>query len=182
MFVSPYPLPVLYTYAHTNKDQEQEGKRDWLANEDVTDLIDKTTLEIKQDPDKTTYKNLEDIAEDLPDHAPRFILLSYPLTLVSPNFSFSLSSYPFYTFLSYQTEQNKTKQIKLTQPQNKQSSGRLSVPYVLIYYMPVTCNAELRMLYASAKELMRNTAEVGKVLEIDSVDDLEEIPEKLGAT
>ena len=48
--------------------------------------------------------------------------------------------------------------------------------------MPVTCNAELRMLYASAKELMRNTAEVGKVLEIDSVDDLEEIPEKLGAT
>jgi len=38
------------------------------------------------------------------------------------------------------------------------------------------------MLYASAKELMRNTAEVGKVLEIDSVDDLEEIPEKLGAT
>jgi len=52
----------------------------------------------------------------------------------------------------------------------------------LIYYMPVTCNAELRMLYASAKELMRNTAEVGKVLEIDSVDDLEEIPEKLGAT
>lgn len=48
--------------------------------------------------------------------------------------------------------------------------------------MPVTCNAELRMLYASAKELMRNTAEVGKVFEIDSVDDLEEIPEKLGAT
>ena len=48
--------------------------------------------------------------------------------------------------------------------------------------MPVTCNAELRMLYASAKELMRNTAEVGKVLEIDSVEDLEEIPAKLGAT
>ena len=56
------------------------------------------------------------------------------------------------------------------------------MPYVLIYYMPVTCNAEMRMLYAGAKELMRNTAEVGKVLEIDSADDLEEIPEKLGAT
>jgi hypothetical protein len=56
------------------------------------------------------------------------------------------------------------------------------VPYVLLYYLPVTCNAELRMLYAGAKELMRNTAEVGKVLEIDSVDDLEEIPSKLGAT
>lgn len=45
----------------------------------------------------------------------------------------------------------------------------------------MTCNAELRMLYASAKELMRNTAEVGKVLEIDSAEDLEELPSKLGA-
>jgi hypothetical protein len=62
-----------------------------------------------------------------------------------------------------------------------QPSGRISVPYVLLYYLPVTCNAELRMLYAGAKELMRNTAEVGKILEIESADDLEEIPEKLGA-
>jgi hypothetical protein len=52
---------------------------------------------------------------------------------------------------------------------------------VLLYYLPVTCNAELRMLYAGAKELMRNTAEVGKILEIESAEDLEEIPEKLGA-
>jgi hypothetical protein len=51
----------------------------------------------------------------------------------------------------------------------------------LIYYLPVTCNAELRMLYAGAKELMRNTAEVGRVIEIDSADDLEDLPEKLGA-
>jgi hypothetical protein len=57
----------------------------------------------------------------------------------------------------------------------------MSVPYVLLYYLPVTCNAELRMLYAGAKELMRNTAEVGKVIEIDSADDLEELPQKLGA-
>jgi hypothetical protein len=28
---------------------------------------------------------------------------------------------------------------------------------------------------------MRNTAEVGKVIEIDSADDLEDLPEKLGA-
>ena len=55
------------------------------------------------------------------------------------------------------------------------------MPYVLLYYLPVTCNAELRMLYAGAKELMRNTAEVGRVIEIDSADDLEELPEKLGA-
>jgi hypothetical protein len=35
------------------------------------------------------------------------------------------------------------------------------------------------MLYAGAKELMRNTAEVGRVIEIDSVEDLEEIEAKL---
>jgi CMP-2-keto-3-deoxyoctulosonic acid synthetase len=53
------------------------------------------------------------------------------------------------------------------------------VPYVMIYYMPVTCNAELRMLYAGAKELMRNTAEVNRIIEIDSPEDLEEIEAKL---
>lgn len=47
------------------------------------DLIDKATHEIHQDEDKTTYTSLDEIADDLPDHAPRFILLSYPLTMVS---------------------------------------------------------------------------------------------------
>ena len=28
------------------------------------------------------YKSLDEIADDLPDHSPRFVLLSYPLTLV----------------------------------------------------------------------------------------------------
>jgi hypothetical protein len=46
-------------------------------------MIDKTTLEIKQDEDKTVYKDLQEIGDDLPDHSPRFVLLSYPLTLVS---------------------------------------------------------------------------------------------------
>jgi len=59
-------------------------------------------------------------------------------------------------------------------------SGRVSVPYVMIYYLPVTCNAELRMLYAGAKELMRNTAEVGRVIEMADAEDLEGIEEKLG--
>jgi hypothetical protein len=45
-------------------------------------MIDKNTLEIRQDKDKTVYKSLEEIGEDLPDHSPRFVLLSYPLTLV----------------------------------------------------------------------------------------------------
>lgn len=55
----------------------------------------------------------------------------------------------------------------------------MSCPYVLLYYLPVTCNAELRMLYAGAKELMRNTAETNKVLEIAEAEDLESIKEKL---
>ena len=60
-----------------------------------------------------------------------------------------------------------------------QPSGRMSVPYVMLYYLPITSNNELRMVYAGAKELMRNTAEVGKVFDIESADDLEEIPKKL---
>lgn len=45
-------------------------------------MIDKRTHEIKQDEEKVVYKKLEDIGDDLPDHSPRFVLLSYPLTLV----------------------------------------------------------------------------------------------------
>ena len=46
-------------------------------------MIDKQTLEIKQDEEKTVYKSLEEIGDDLPDHSPRYVLLSYPMTLVS---------------------------------------------------------------------------------------------------
>lgn len=49
-----------------------------------TDYIDKKTHEIKQDEDKVVYKSLDEIADDLPDNSPRYILLSYPLTLVQP--------------------------------------------------------------------------------------------------
>lgn len=49
----------------------------------------------------------------------------------------------------------------------------------MLYYLPVTSNSEIKMLYAGAKELMRNTAEVGKIIEVESVEDLEEIEGKL---
>ena len=49
----------------------------------------------------------------------------------------------------------------------------------MLYYLPMTCNNEVKMLYAGAKELMRNTAEVNKIIEIDSAEDLEDIEEKL---
>lgn len=53
------------------------------------------------------------------------------------------------------------------------------MPYSLLYYLPITCNAETRMLYAGAKELIRNTAEVNKVIDIESTEDLEDIPKQL---
>ncbi|KAL3418508.1 GMF family protein [Phlyctema vagabunda] len=135
----------LYTFSQESKDHLRKFRLTTSRSNDpqaVIYMIDKSTLEIRQDDEKVVYKDLQDIADDLPDHSPRYVLLSYPLTL---------------------------------------PSGRLSVPYVLLYYLPATCNSELRMLYAGAKELMRNTAEVGKVLEIDSAEDLEDVPKKLGA-
>lgn len=58
---------------------DRSGGTDWR---DAADYIDKATKEIKQDEDKVVYESLEEIGEDLPDHSPRFVLLSYPLTLV----------------------------------------------------------------------------------------------------
>ncbi|KAL2429565.1 hypothetical protein ABEF95_007074 [Exophiala dermatitidis] len=101
--------------------------------------IDTKTQEIKPSSDET-YSDMLELADELPDSSPRFVLLSYPLTL---------------------------------------PSGRLSVPYVLIYYLPVNCNPNMRMSYAGAVELMRNTAEVNRVIEIQDADDLQEIESKL---
>lgn len=136
----------LYTFSQETKDHLRKFRLGTSRSNDpqaVIYLIDKNTKEIRQDDDhKTVYTSLEKIADDLPDHSARFVLLSYPLTL---------------------------------------PSGRQSVPYVLLYYLPITCNNEQRMLYAGAKELMRNTSEVGKVLDLESAEDLEEVPAKLGA-
>lgn len=60
-----------------------------------------------------------------------------------------------------------------------QPSGRLSVPYVLLYYLPENCNPNQRMSYAGAVELMRSRAEVNRVIEVESTDDLEDIEKKL---
>lgn len=45
------------------------------------DQIDKHTLEIAQADDET-YTNMQELGDELPDHSPRYVLLSYPLTLV----------------------------------------------------------------------------------------------------
>ncbi|KAL1900325.1 hypothetical protein Cpir12675_001009 [Ceratocystis pirilliformis] len=104
-------------------------------------LIDKNSYEIKQQ-DQTVYNSLEDISDALPDNSPRFVLLSYPLTLTDDGFK--------------------------------------PVPYVLVYYLPATCNAGAKMMYAGAKELMRSTSNVGKVFDIEDAEDILEIPAKLG--
>ena len=135
----------LYTFSQETKDHLRKfrlGTSRASGPQAVIYFIDKTTKEIRQDEDGTVYKSLEEIGDDLPDHSPRFVLLSYPMTL---------------------------------------PSGRLSVPYVMLFYMPETCNAALRMLYAGAKELMRNTSEVTRIIDITSAEDLEEIPGKLGS-
>ncbi len=49
----------------------------------------------------------------------------------------------------------------------------------MIYFLPVTANSEIRILYAGAKELMRNTAEVGRIIEIDTAEDLVSIESRL---
>lgn len=45
------------------------------------DQIDRHTLEIAQ-ADSHTYTDVQALADELPDHSPRYVLLSYPLTLV----------------------------------------------------------------------------------------------------
>jgi hypothetical protein len=53
------------------------------------------------------------------------------------------------------------------------------VPYVLLYYLPVNANPNLKMSYAGAVELMRGTAEVNRVIEISETEELGEIEGRL---
>ena len=52
-----------------------------LSKTNSTDQIDKNTLEIAQVEDEV-YSDMQSLADELPDHSPRYVLLSYPLTLV----------------------------------------------------------------------------------------------------
>ncbi len=52
------------------------------TNSDLrADQIDKQNLEISQADDET-YTSMQDLGDELPGHSPRFVLLSYPMTLV----------------------------------------------------------------------------------------------------
>jgi len=132
----------LYTFSQETKDELRKFRLGTSrAKTPLAKIyqIDAKTQEIKP-ASQETYSDLLELADDLPESSPRFILLSYPLTL---------------------------------------PSGRLSVPYVLIYFLPVNCNPNMRMSYAGAVELMRSTAEVNRVLEIQEAEDLQGIEDKL---
>ncbi|KAK4543603.1 hypothetical protein LTR36_005498 [Oleoguttula mirabilis] len=132
----------LYTFSQDTKAALRKFRLGTSRAKDPQAIIyqiDKSNMEIKRADDEV-YTNVQELADELPDNSPRFVLLSYPLTL---------------------------------------ASGRLSVPYVMINYLPPTCSSEMRMLYAGAKELMRNQSEVGRIIEIDSAEDLEDIEERL---
>ena len=62
------------------------------------DQIDAKTQEIKPSSEDT-YSDMLELADELPDSSPRFILLSYPLTLVH-EFSPSILFFSPSTYLS----------------------------------------------------------------------------------
>ncbi|PYI28466.1 glia maturation factor beta [Aspergillus indologenus CBS 114.80] len=132
----------LYSFSPETKEKLRKFRLGTSRAKDpqaVIYIIDNKSQEIRPE-DGEVYTKMEDLADELPETSPRFILLSYPLTL---------------------------------------SSGRLTVPYVMLYYLPENCNPSLRMMYAGAVELMRNTAEVNRVIEVESEEDIVEIEAKL---
>ncbi|KAL1868561.1 hypothetical protein Plec18167_008151 [Paecilomyces lecythidis] len=135
----------LYSFSPETKEKLRKFRLGTSRAKDpqaIIYLIDTKSQEIRPEDDQV-YSKMEDLADEIPDSSPRFILLSYPLTL---------------------------------------ASGRLTVPYVLLYYLPENCNPSQRMMYAGAVELMRNTAEVNRVIEIESESDIIAIESKLAGS
>ena len=62
---------------------------------------------------------------------------------------------------------------------HNQSDGSQRAPYVLVSYLPATTTNEARMLYAGARELMRNESEVSRVIEIEDAEDIVDIGDTL---
>ncbi|GLA60357.1 hypothetical protein AtubIFM55763_005288 [Aspergillus tubingensis] len=132
----------LYSFSPETKEKLRKFRLGTSRAKDpqaIIYIIDNKTQEIRPE-DGEVYSKMEDVADELPESSPRFILLSYPLTL---------------------------------------TSGRPSVPYVMLYYLPENCNPNQRMMYAGAVELMRNTAEVNRVIEVYEEDDIISIESKL---
>lgn len=135
----------LYSFSPETREKLRKFRLGTSRSKDpqaIIYLIDTKTHEIRPE-DETVYSKMEDVADELPESSPRFILLSYPLTL---------------------------------------PSGRLTVPYVLLYYLPENCQPNMRMMYAGAVELMRSTAETNRTVEVQSEEDLVSVASKLGGS
>ncbi|KAJ5587241.1 uncharacterized protein N7459_003006 [Penicillium hispanicum] len=132
----------LYSFSPETKEKLRKFRLGTSRAKDaqaIIYIIDGKSQEIRPQ-DGEVYSKMEDLADDLPESSPRFILLSHPLTL---------------------------------------KDGRLSVPYVLLYWLPENCNPNQRMMYAGAVELMRSTAEVNRVIEVESDEDITSIASQL---
>ncbi|KAJ5697758.1 glial maturation factor [Penicillium malachiteum] len=135
----------LYSFSPETKEKLRKFRLSTSRAKDaqaIIYIIDAKSQEIRPE-DGEVYSKMEDLADELPESSPRYILLSHPLTL---------------------------------------KDGRLSVPYVLLYWLPENCNPSQRMMYAGAVELMRTTAEVNRVVEVESEDDIISIKERLSNT
>ncbi|KAJ5165812.1 hypothetical protein N7492_006108 [Penicillium capsulatum] len=135
----------LYTFSPETKEKLRKFRLSTSRAKDpqaIIYIIDAKSQEIRPQ-DGEVYSKMEDLADDLPESSPRFILLSHPLTL---------------------------------------GDGRLSVPYVLLYYLPENCNPSQRMMYAGATELMRSTAEVNRVIEVEGEEDIISIAARLSGS
>jgi len=74
----------LYTFSQETKEQLRKFRLGTSrASTPLAKIyqIDTKTQEIKPSSDDT-YSEMPELADELPDSSPRFILLSYPLTLV----------------------------------------------------------------------------------------------------
>ncbi|TKA76270.1 hypothetical protein B0A55_01848 [Friedmanniomyces simplex] len=148
----------LYSFSQETKDRLRKFRLGTSRAKDPQaiispkeDQIDKSSMEIKQ-ADEEVYTSMQELADELPDNSARVPKAN---AHISPENPF------------------------IDGGDLLQASGRLSVPYLMLNYLPPTCSSEMRMLYAGAKELMRNQAEAGRILEIDSAEELEGIEERL---
>merc|ERR1711939_519215 len=79
----------LYTFSPETKNALRKFRLGTSRAKDpqaVIYQIDKSTMEIKQ-VDETIYSNMQELSDELPDNSPRYILLSYPLTMESGRLS-----------------------------------------------------------------------------------------------
>ena len=83
------------------------------------------------------------------------------------------------TTLASELPPHSPRYILLSHPITLKSSGRETTPYVLLYYLPPTANSELRMLYAGARELMRSSAGVSRVIQVTDEEEVECVKEVL---